>query len=182
MKYALIFLSGLTIGAVGTYFVIKDKYEEIADQEIESVKAAFGSEKQNAKKPEKKEEKKEDTLIMKDYKKQVKYYNYAPSAVEEPKKGPAYHQISVQDFNDPGYDEYEKAEWTYYEDDILADELGDEVVEEDYMGAIGSEFKDFFEKHPDEDEFYVRNDDQKQDYLVFREKENFAISSEERED
>lgn len=44
------FLSGATVGAVGAWFYCKRYYEQIAQEEIDSVKAAFFERKQTCSK------------------------------------------------------------------------------------------------------------------------------------
>lgn len=62
IEYLIIFASGILLGALGTQNYFKTKYEEITNEEIESVKKAFGSEsnKPSSNLP-KKETAKEDT-------------------------------------------------------------------------------------------------------------------------
>ena len=43
MKNFFTFVTGLVIGSVVTYVVVKDKFEKIAQEEIDSVKEVFGS-------------------------------------------------------------------------------------------------------------------------------------------
>ena len=42
MKNFFTFVTGLVIGSVVTYVVVKDKFEKIAQEEIDSVKEVFG--------------------------------------------------------------------------------------------------------------------------------------------
>ena len=41
IKNALIFLSGVGLGAVSTYFILKDKFEQQANEEAENLKAYY---------------------------------------------------------------------------------------------------------------------------------------------
>lgn len=88
MKNFFTFVTGLVIGSVVTYVVVKDKFEKIAQEEIDSVKEVFGRrvEKEADKKVEKIAEK-EVEKIRKEYNKYdnlaKNYTSYSENKPEE---------------------------------------------------------------------------------------------------
>ena len=146
VKNALIFIVGAAIGSVTTWYFVKDKYEKIADEEIESVKEYYSNRKpreefnpENSPVEKNEETNQEQDDHMNDYKKILsdkKYKNYAEKTARE--DGRDYELPSEDDnpficFINPdqyGY-EYEDECLDYYTgDDILVNEIGD-VVDKD---------------------------------------------------
>ena len=90
MKNFFTFVTGLVIGSVVTYVIVKDKFEKIAQEEIDSVKEVFGRrvEKETDKKVEK-IAKKEVEKIRKEYNEYdnltKNYTSYSKTEVEEDK-------------------------------------------------------------------------------------------------
>ena len=88
MKNFFTFVTGLVIGSVVTYVIVKDKFEKIAQEEIDSVKEVFGRrvEKEADKKVEK-IAKKEVEKIRKEYNKYdnltKNYTSYSKNETEE---------------------------------------------------------------------------------------------------
>lgn len=69
MKNFFTFVTGLIIGSVVTYVVVKDKFEKIAQEEIDSVKEVFG------RRVEKEADKKVEKIAEKEVEKIRKEYN-----------------------------------------------------------------------------------------------------------
>lgn len=69
MKNFFTFVTGLVIGSVVTYVVVKDKFEKIAQEEIDSVKEVFG------RRVEKEADKKVEKIAEKEVEKIRKEYN-----------------------------------------------------------------------------------------------------------
>lgn len=69
MKNFFTFITGLVIGSVVTYVVVKDKFEKIAQEEIDSVKEVFG------RRVEKEADKKVEKIAEKEVEKIRKEYN-----------------------------------------------------------------------------------------------------------
>ena len=69
MKNFFTFVTGLVIGSVVTYVVVKDKFEKIAQEEIDSVKEVFG------RRVEKEADKKVEKIAKKEVEKIRKEYN-----------------------------------------------------------------------------------------------------------
>lgn len=165
MNKALYFLLGVGVGAAGAYFYLKDKFEQYAQEEIDSVKEAYYM--KNEKLPE--EPKEEADSVAERIKRNNGYVDYS-TKVERP-ADPAHKPfseepeiISEEDFGE--LDEYEKVTLTYYSDGILADDLSDEIVD-DAESKVGT---DYISKIVDdgEDVVFVRNDIEKVDYEIVK--------------
>lgn len=185
LKNFLIFAMGVGVGALATYQLLKDKYEAIAQEEIESVKQVFG-------RGETKEGDRDGDVVDEDYarpdmpnieeksryKKIVKKYvpyntvrEGGPSGLVDSFKAaessliPCY-VISMEAFSNDNPD-YDKISISYYEDDdTLADEQ-DEIMQE-VEGTIGEALLCFGDQSDDPDVVYVRNERLSIDYEVVR--------------
>lgn len=168
---AFIFLAGVAAGAVGTWFIIKKKYEETA-----SVKEAYGrrtavvldetsSESNDKDKPD----------LMTFYKDKIKdegYTNYSEkpsdkSESEEDKKMKKPHVISYKEFEES---DFESIPLTYYADNVLVDD-DDGVIDntEEIIGDV-----DILHEFGDEDCFYVINDELKTVYEICRDHRKYS--------
>lgn len=169
MKNVLIFVLGAATGSVITWKLVEQKYKKIADEEIASVKERF----KNRDKEEKEEEKSElDTTEENDTDIEIKKYkdiainytvdDYAVEVVEEDFSTVAPFVISPDEFGEKiGY---ETKSWTYYADNVLADE--DDQIVGDYETIIGDGLKHFGDF--DDDSVYIRNDNEECDYEILR--------------
>lgn len=95
-----------------------------------------------------------------------------------PKEGPAatpYIISPTQFINEEPY--YDKITLEYYDDDILANALSEEIIE-DINAAIGLESLTKFGEYED-DVVYVRNENRNTDYEVIRQHRPFAVFEED---
>ena len=174
-----IFSFGVTVGVAGSWKYFDKKYQKLADEEIESVKATLA--KRDIPKPEQKmEEVKEDVpeVEMKDtltsYSPAVdletKNYSefYAPKKVEEaqtlsPKEDEPF-DISVDEYEEDN--EFQKVTLNLYlEDGVLCYEESEEVAEEN--DTVGSENLDDFSR-TSFSTAYFRNQKEGIDYEVIK--------------
>lgn len=190
MKYnnLIIFLSGVAAGAAVAYAATKKKYEEILEEEIQSVKDTYKNRKElviekveeEPKAEEEVDEPKEDKVVeLNKYTNVVDnsgYVNYSKymSESEKPKKEEPITTDSVKDWEDEPYvineeqygeSGYDTQVLTYYADDVLVDDL-DDVIEDHDIHVGLSNLKIF-------EEFgasfvYVRNDIFKVDYKIVK--------------
>lgn len=170
----LSFIIGAASGSVGTWYCVKKKYEKLAQEEIDSVKAVFSKrEKRN------KDEvvtKKEGMTVEKNEKPSIKecveilqkqgYINYSDMDQDEAEgkkeiKSVRPYVISPEQFGDN--EDYDQISFTYYADRILADE-NDEIIE-DVETTVGFESLSHFGEYED-DSVFVRNDERKCDYEI----------------
>ena len=180
----LAFIVGAGMGSVCTWKLLKRKYELIAQEEIDSVKAAYVTReigkgfvegfRDGLKVAEDRTQKDEDDVDFKKYASIIQkegYTDYSRS-VEE-KKGEAFvekpYVISPEKFGE--FEEYEKISLTYYADKVLADENDEEVDDVDEI--VGEESLNHFGEYED-DSVFVRNDRLKCDYEILLDQRNYS--------
>lgn len=155
------FAIGAAVGAVVTWKLAKSKFEQMAQEEIDSVKESFSKAYG--------EDKSED-LTVDEAKKMMTDLGYSVEK-EDDKMRP--YVISPDEF---GEKDYKMETLTYYNDRVLADRW-DEPIEnpEELLGdeALGS-----FGEYED-DAVYVRNDALKIDYEILLDTRNHADVVEE---
>lgn len=153
----LIFSLGVAVGAVASWFVAREKYRKIADDEIASVKEVF-----QRKKKEKAELAEEKTT----YNDLSDVYDTesADDDVTEDKDDLPYI-IEPEEYGNKVENECTVLMW--YGDDILTDTYGVNV--DDIENTVGREFIDHFGENPEEpDVVYVRNDRLEMDYQILQ--------------
>ena len=196
VKNLFIFAAGATIGSAVTWKIIKTKYEQIAQEEIDSVKEVFSRRLENKLdesedpddddydddndsddfnydfKPDKNEIK-----AMNDKVKNLGYTEYSKKKNKKSKCKEVRRDeddelvpyvISPDDFGETGYD---TVSLTYYSDNVLADDY-DEVVEDAEL-LIGNYSLDSFGTY-EEDIVHVRNDETQTDYEICRVNETYS--------
>ena len=191
MKNFFTFVTGLVIGSVVTYVVVKDKFEKIAQEEIDSVKEVFGRrvEKEADKKVEKIAEK-EVEKIRKEYNKYdnltKNYTNYSKTEVEEDKDeevcendedGVELFEVERASDSDRPYvidpwdfggeEGYDTVTLNYYADDVLTDSDNNVIEDEDIDDFVGKDFAEHFGEY-EKDCVCIRNDRLKTDYEICR--------------
>ena len=164
----LIFAVGAAIGSVVTWKLTKDYYEQIANDEIQSVMDQYS---------ERLDEQKEriqnviDDLeeeIEEEYENIIKDNNYAEE-VETMAKG-GIHVIHPDEFAE--YETYGVETLYYYADKVVANTL-DEVLEPDeYESTIGDALEHFGEY--EDDSVFVRNDELECYYEILLNLDNYA--------
>lgn len=199
MKNFFTFVTGLVIGSVVTYVIVKDKFEKIAQEEIDSVKEVFGRrvEKEADKKVEK-IAKKEVEKIRKEYNEYdnltKNYTSYSKNKTEENIEDVEYEEVCENDEDGVELDEIERASdydrpyiiepqefgaldgyslitLYHYSDNVLADDC-DELVE-DLDDVVGEDYASHFGEYED-DCVYVRNDRLKADYEICRDLRKYS--------
>jgi hypothetical protein len=180
-KGLCIFAAGALAGAAVAARVVREKYQQEAEEEIAEMRDYYRELRKNAKTPDEnkmleedensKEEKEENTKdeynkIVKDY---TNYTQYNDIETKENKKEEKEERtnyepfiIDVEEFGeDPTYD---TATLTYYKDKVLTNDLDDVI---DYSVA-GEENLKIFDEHPDCKAIYVRDDIYMVDYEILR--------------
>lgn len=182
------FVAGAAVGAASAFYYAKKYYEHIAQEEIDSVKAEFAYRKkresiehveETERKSEDSEENPGSTETLDEEGKssedteRKQYYNYYAQILhdngyavwskdinEDAKKDFPY-VISPDEYGD--IFDYDQIEYTYYADDILADENNDVVT--DWQRYMGEDALNHFGEY-EEDSIYIRNDMLKTEYAV----------------
>lgn len=145
----IIFVAGAIIGSFVTWKITKDKYEKIANDEIESVKESF------SKKAEENEY--EETIGSFGYSSRSETFKPEEKGVDNVKRP------YVIDPNELGETDYEIFSLVYYSDGVLADDW-DNVIE-DVDGYVGLDSLTHFGDHGD-DSVCVRNDEMQVDFEI----------------
>lgn len=180
------FMAGVTVGAAAAWLYAKRHYEQIAQEEIDSVKATFAERKDFTVNKQPKEDvetnkKKADMAKLKpdivNYAAKLQehgYTNYSEKSEKIDKQedsdsmveGPRI--ISPEEYGE--IDGYTQLNLTYYSDGTLADD-DDEIVD-DIDGTVGSDFAEHFGDYED-DSVFVRNDRLKCDYEILRDNRSY---------
>lgn len=156
----LAFVVGAAAGSVVTWRLVKTKYEQIAQEEIDSVKETYANRVDDCEDPEISvdEQLDEDKETYRDI-----VENYKEGGSESMEIGTPPYVITYEEFNE--IDDYETMCLNHYSDGIVADDWG-EIIE-DIDNVIGEDFASHFGDDPDEpDIVYVRNDRLKTDYEI----------------
>ena len=184
----LIFASGAAIGSVVTWKIITDRYSQIIEEELESIKNEILEELEEEDESEDDDIQEEvessetDKTMYSEIIKKGGYRNYsnrtpakqvAPEEEEKEEEeiedmGRPY-VVSPDDFDE--HDDYEAVTLVYYSDKVLTDE--DDNVIEDVEGMVGEESLNHFGEYED-DSVFVRNDERKTDYEILLDERRFA--------
>lgn len=199
-KTLLAFLAGAAAGSVATYFIVKTKFEQIAQEEINSVKKTYKAryeygdaeacseleetlEEEDAQWDRVEEAAKEvrrpmEMPDLKEYAAKVAGLGYAPVPEEEPEETMEGVMEAMDDERpyviDPltfGDDDYETETLTYYADGVLTDEW-DNIIE-NVDDLVGEESLTHFGEY-EEDSVHVRNDLLKTDFEILRDLRTFS--------
>lgn len=176
-KNIIIFSLGAAIGSVVTWKLVKAKYEQIAQEEIDSVKEVYSRnrkkiEKKTEEPKEEKTEKNEETDLD-EAKTMVESLSYVSDSEKEEKqddmrKAKRPYVISPDEFGDQS--NYEIVSLTYYADGVLTDDC-DEVIE-DVDDLVGKDSLNHFGEYED-DSVFVRNEKYKTDYEILLDLRNY---------
>lgn len=156
----LIFAAGAVIGSAVTYSLLKTKFEQMAQDEIDEVRELYlkKTEELDSSKDEDSSESK-----VSDYIEKLKDLEYESEegGRKEPMKDENPYVISPDQFGE--LDDYETCSLTYYADNVLTDDTNtiidnvDEVVGTDSLTHFG-EYED--------DSVFVRNERHECDYEI----------------
>lgn len=176
IKNVLIFSLGAATGSLVAWRLLKTKYEQFAQNEIDSYKEHVRVKKENTKvekveeeaKDEQKEEVVEETEngVPKDLLNRYRSNNYEKEdskLVKEP------YVISPDDYGMA--DGYECVSLTYYADGVLTDEW-DNVID-DPDDIVGDDFASHFGEFED-DSVFIRNERERRDYEILRDLNTFV--------
>ena len=170
MDKTIFFILGAIAGSVITYKITENKFKNIADEEIESVKEKF-KEKENELLNSKKEEKKDYNAykeILQTYKQENENKQKDNEELKEDAKvkvkdddKPDVKIISPEEFGN--LENYEESCWVLYSDNIITDEFNNIV--KDPKLFLG----DCLDCLEDNDEsIFIRNNDTYTDYEIIR--------------
>lgn len=180
----MMFVLGVAVGSMVTWQYTRKKYEQIAQEEIDSVKEIFSRresaadveitapEPQTAKigKPEEKPDITEYAARLE----RDGYTNYSNVGAEHKKEEQETMEmkpyvISPEEFGE--FEDYERISLSYYADQILADEDDEKV--DDVDNVVGLESLTHFGEFED-DSVFVRNDRLKCDYEILLDQRTYS--------
>ena len=169
------FIIGTATGSAVTWYLLKDKYEALAQEEIDSVKEVFLRREQELKDQSVKKTVAEG---IKDADKEkegyTRYSDFGSDEEEKPVSEAGPYVIPPEQFGDN--EDYEQISLTYYADGVLADE-NDEVIE-DVEDAVGIDSLNHFGEYED-DSVFVRNDARKCDYEILLDQRTYSEVAED---
>lgn len=181
----LFFTAGAVIGSVVTWKFVKNKYEQLAQEEIDSVKAAYRPHEDEPE-PKVPDNNVESGYVpnktdLNSYSKTLatqKYTDYTSAKegmanttkpAEEVDDMERPYVIAPEDFGElPGY---RNVSLLYFNDGVLTDSQYEPV--EDTDSLVGLDSLDHFGEYED-DSVFVRNDKYKTDYEILKDPRDFA--------
>lgn len=165
-----IFIAGAGVGAVVTYKVVSNRYEQIIQQEVDSVKEAFSNRNEKTEEIADEEETEEPT-DKEVYDSIVKDTGYAvETEKKEDKKMDKPYVISPSEFGDS---DYAMLSFTYFLDGTVLNER-DKIVS-NVTELIGDDYANHFDEYEDDpDTVYVRNDKLGIDFEVLRDYREYS--------
>ena len=180
--FSLGFIIGAASGATVAWYLLKDKYETLAQEEIDSVKEVFARREQEMKDETVKRNVAEGIKDsdrtkpdLKEYARRLekegytRYSDFGSDEEEKPVSEAGPYVIPPEQFGDN--EEHEQISLTYYADGVLADE-NDEVIE-DVEDAVGINSLNHFGEYED-DSVFVRNDARKCDYEILLDQRTYS--------
>lgn len=160
-----LFIFGAAAGSALTWFLVKDYYEQKADEEIASVKEVLFKRKEKEEKAQELAAKASEKPSIMEFKSTLHENGYAEQEdMKKPITEDDYvdiHLISELEFGDD--EEFDTVSLTYYMDGVITDE--DDEILEDVESRIGENISDYF---GDSDAVYIRNDTLRTYYEVLR--------------
>ena len=172
--YLVSFVAGALAGSAASWFVLKKKYEKIAQEEIDSVKEAFSykqaeaySEKDEDDKPadEDCEDPDENDSELKAYNKIIETNGYNANEAKKPSYTKVISPVELGDI-----EWYKIVGLTYYADGVLADEDGNIVNVDETIGAYAlTQFGEY-----DDDAVHVRNTKLETDFEVLLDERDYS--------
>lgn len=170
----LTFIVGAAVGSAVTWKLLKTKYEQIAQEEIDSVKEVYSRRSESAKKPDEEPHEEEYNLGQKvadlGYTSWDQYIEESNRRKEdEPMLRDRPYVIPPEEFGDA--DGYDCISLNYYADGVLTDDWDNPI--EDVESMVGKESLTHFGEYED-DSVFVRNDHMKAEFEILLDSRNFS--------
>lgn len=179
LKYMATFVAGAALGSLATWMFVKKKYERIAQEEIDSVKAVYSKRKP-------KTEKKDDEDIQVDKKEVAEYEEMIKSTgyskYSDISKSKVKTKAERNDLERPyvirpeefgELDGYEMISLTHYSDGVLADDDDQKMADDEIDEVVGADYAEHFGEYED-DSVFVRNDRLKCDYEILLDQRKYS--------
>lgn len=181
------FIIGAAIGSIVTWQYVKKKYEQLAQEEINSVKEVFSKKETPLDNGDNirintayKVTEKPDISAYAAKLNNLGYTNYSDSEKvkakeipeidsEEEEASSSPYVISPENFGE--FEDYETISLTYYADQVLTDEVDEEI--DDVDNTVGLDSLSHFGEYED-DSVFVRNDNIKCDYEILLDRRKYS--------
>ena len=190
LSKVFMFVAGAAVGSVVTWKLLKTKYEQLAQEEIDEIREFYAERESDEDTEDFEEENDKVDLEHTAYKKPdlatyaatIKELQYAAELNEDSddEEENDYYGEEDDDVEDRPYvispeevgdlDDYELIELIHFADDILTDE-NHEIID-DIAGTVGLDYAEHFGEY-EQDSVHVRNDRRKCDYEILRDERNF---------
>lgn len=168
----VVFVAGASLGAVVSWKLLEEKYKQIANEEIESVKEVYRKKfESNVKITDVgvtvKRDEPEDEPVKKEYSDLIKKLGYSDEEVTKNVKKKPY-VISPGEFGE--LHDYDTVTLTYYNDGVLTDDQDEPI--EDVEKLVGKDFATHYGEYED-DSVCIRNDELQTDYEILKDSRNY---------
>lgn len=160
LKGILIFTLGAAVGSVVTWRALKNKYEQIVQEEIDSFKAKM-SEKREAKLGEPTDEEPVSDPLREKYEALTSIYSTEKGGSVSVKNNSHITILHPDEFAEDK--NYEPESLIYWADGVLSDDQGNII--EDVDDLVGADFADHFGEY-EEYSVYIRNDKYNCEYEI----------------
>lgn len=168
----MIFLAGGAIGSLVTWKLVKTKYEQIADEEIDSMREYYTNRNEDK---ENNDSKETDGLSIKEIRDKVQELGAINKKVMREKEKEVEEDMGRPEVIPPEESwerDYPTLSLTWYEaDGILADDADKIVGNIDEL--VGEDFADHFGEY-EEDSVFIRNDKLEVYYEILRDYGSYA--------
>lgn len=182
MKKLIAFVAGAALGSLATWIFVKDKYEQRAQEEIDSVKERWSKKKQNTdKKLDDEQDNQVDEKEVEEYENVIESSGYSKysdiSNKKNLRKAVAYKElerpyiIKPEEFGN--LDNYELISLTHYSDGVLADDGDEKMADDEIDEVVGADYAKHFGEYED-DSVFVRNDKLKCDYEILLDNRKYS--------
>lgn len=168
----IIFTAGAVIGSAVTWKLVKTKYEQLAQEEINSVRDYYSCREADKNTEEDSAEESDETDTgMEEYEQIVRGANYVAYQNEKLKEGKEVYgdYIKLIDPDEYGESDFATESLDYYEGDgVLVDAYGDVIDDPDEI--VGEDFASHFGAYGerDKDTVFIRNEKLEIDYEILR--------------
>ena len=173
IKNLFAFALGAGIGSVVTWKLVKTKYEQRVQEEIDSVKEVFAKRQTEVEESRSKAEVAKDKPNIMEYASKLQKEGYtdysAPSKKEDSIVVDRPYVIPPEEFGE--LPDYSQITLYYFADGILAD--GDNELVEDVEDVVGFESLNHFGEYED-DSVCVRNDRLHSDYEILLREQKYS--------
>ena len=177
IKFIFGFVLGAAAGAAVTYTLVKEKYKQYADAEIEEIRELYSKKCDELKNSESdpmeysEEDKEKDLDTTRTIIKENNYVNYSTNKKGGSESMSIKPEIISPDEYGQEY-EYECESLVYYSGDGVLTDNFDNVIE-DVNRMVGFGFENYFGEYED-DTVFVRNHEDKMDYEICRDERSFS--------